>query len=284
MKIRAAVLEEFGQPLVVQDVELAGPEGRRGARARRGLRRLPHRPLHRERRRSDGLRAVRARPRGRGRRRGDRRGRHERAPGRPRDHAVRARVRRVHPLPQPAHEPLPRDPRPAGPRPPARRHDAPLARRRAAAPLHGHLDVRRGHRDARDRAREGRPRGAAGGREHLRLRPLDRSRRRHVHRQGRGGLDLRRLRLRPRRPRRDRRAAGCRAPSGSSRSTSPRSGSRWRATTAPPTRCSPATTSCRRCATRPSASAATTRSRPPASSRSCARPSSRRARPGASPR
>ena len=26
MKIRAAVLEEFGQPLVVQDVELAGPK------------------------------------------------------------------------------------------------------------------------------------------------------------------------------------------------------------------------------------------------------------------
>ena len=32
MKIRAAVLEEFGRPLVVQDVELAGPKA--GARRR----------------------------------------------------------------------------------------------------------------------------------------------------------------------------------------------------------------------------------------------------------
>ena len=29
MKIRAAVLEEFGKPLVVQDVELAGPKAAR---------------------------------------------------------------------------------------------------------------------------------------------------------------------------------------------------------------------------------------------------------------
>ena len=47
MKMRAAVLEEFGEPLVVQEVELAGPEGGRGARPPRRLRRLPHRPVHR---------------------------------------------------------------------------------------------------------------------------------------------------------------------------------------------------------------------------------------------
>ena len=42
------------------------------------------------------------------------------------------------------------------------------------------------------------------GREHLRLRALDRARRRHLHGPGRGRLDLRRVRLRARRPRRDR--------------------------------------------------------------------------------
>ena len=152
-------------------------------------------------------------PRGRGRRRGDRRGRDEPAAGRSRDHAVRARVRRLPPLPQPAHQPLSRDPRSAGSRPPARRHDAPLARRRGPAPLHGHLDVRRGDRHAGDRPRQGRPGRAARGRQHLRLRAVDGTRRRDVHREGRGRLDVRRLRLRARGPRRDRRlpAAGRRA-------------------------------------------------------------------------
>ena len=56
-------------------------------------------------------------------------------------------------------------------------------------------------------------------------------------------------------------AAGCRAPSGSSRSTSPRNGSRWRVTMARPTRCSPPRTSPRCCAIRRWASAATTPSR-----------------------
>ena len=156
MKIRAAVLEEFGAAARRPGRRARRPQGGRGARARRGLRRLPHRPLHGQRRRPDGLRAVRARARGRGRRRGRRRGRHERAQGRSRDHAVRARVRQVRPLPQPAHEPLHRDPRAAGSRLPAGRHVAPRARRRDATALHGHLDVRRGDRDARDRAREGR--------------------------------------------------------------------------------------------------------------------------------
>ena len=66
MKIRAAVLEQFGAPLVVQEVDLAEPGAGRGARAARRLRRLPHRPLHRQRRRPVGLRADGARARGRG--------------------------------------------------------------------------------------------------------------------------------------------------------------------------------------------------------------------------
>ena len=52
MKMRAAVLEEFGKPLVVQEVDLAEPgPGEVLVRARR-LRRLPHRSLHRVGRRS----------------------------------------------------------------------------------------------------------------------------------------------------------------------------------------------------------------------------------------
>ena len=96
-----------------------------------------------------------------------------------------------------------------GARLPARRHGAPLPRRRAAAPLHGHLDLRRVHGDAGDRAREGEPRGAARRLRAVRLRALDRDRRRAVHGAGRApGSTVRRVRLRPRRPRRrDRRAA-----------------------------------------------------------------------------
>ena len=62
----------------------------------------------------------------------------------------------MRPLPEPADEPLPGDPRPAERRLPARRDHAPVARRRADPSLHGHLDLRRVHRDAGDRARQGR--------------------------------------------------------------------------------------------------------------------------------
>ena len=61
MKIRAAVLEEFGQPLVVQELDLAEPKRGRGARPARSVRRLPHRSLHGVGRRSDRVRALRAR-------------------------------------------------------------------------------------------------------------------------------------------------------------------------------------------------------------------------------
>ena len=47
MKMRAAVLEEFAKPLVVQEVELAEPGPARGARAPGRLWRVPHRHVHR---------------------------------------------------------------------------------------------------------------------------------------------------------------------------------------------------------------------------------------------
>ena len=72
MKMRAAVLEEFGEPLVVQELELTDPRRGRGAGPARRLRRLPHRPLHGVGRRPVRLRADGARPRGRRRRRGGR--------------------------------------------------------------------------------------------------------------------------------------------------------------------------------------------------------------------
>ena len=241
MKIRAAVLEEFGQPLVVQDVELAGPKAGE-VLVRVEACGVCHTDLYT----ASGADPTGYAPcvlghEGAGVVEDVGEGVTSVAPG---DRVITLfapGVRQVHPLPQPAHEPLPRDPRPAGPRLSARRHDAPLARRRAAAPLHGHLDVRRGDGDARDRARQGRPGRAARGRQHLRVRPLDRSRRRDVH--GARSRPARRARssaagssASARSP-----AAACRAPSASSRSTSRRSASRWRATTARPTRCSPAT-------------------------------------------
>ena len=203
MRMKAAVLEEFGEPLVVQELELAGPAAGRGARPARRLRRLPHRPLHGLRRRSLRLRARGPRPRGRRRRRAGRRGRHLVSRGRPRRDPVLAAVRRVRPLRRPADQPLHGDPRRAEPRPPARRNRPaqPTRLRRGDPPLHGHLDVRRVHGDAGDRARQDRSRGAARRRLPVRLRALDRPRRGDEHRQGRAGDDLRRLRGRHGRPR-----------------------------------------------------------------------------------
>ena len=158
MQIRAAVLEEFGAPLAVQEVELAEP------RAGEVLVRLVacgvcHTDLYTAsgadpsgyaptvlghegagvvERVGEGVHLGRAR--------------------RPRRHALLAAVPRVHPLPQPTDEPLPRDPRAAEQGLPPRRHDAALARRRADPALHGHVDVRRVHGDAGDRAREGQSR------------------------------------------------------------------------------------------------------------------------------
>ena len=181
MKIRAAVLEEFGQPLVVQELDLAEPKAGE-VLVRLAACGVCHTDLYT---------ASGADPSGYApcvlghegagvvERVGD--GRHARRAGRPRRDAVRARVRRVRPLPQRADEPLRRDPRPAGARLPPGRHDAPLPRRRADAPLHGHVDVRRVHGDAGDRAREGLARGAARGLRAVRLRARDGDRRGALH-------------------------------------------------------------------------------------------------------
>ncbi len=63
------------------------------------------------------------------------------------------------------------------------------------------------HRHARDRARQGEPRGAARRLRAVRLRALDRDRRGALHRPRGARLHLRRLRLRPRRARRGHRRA-----------------------------------------------------------------------------
>ena len=75
MKIRAAVLEEFGRPLSVQELDLAEPKAGE-ALVRLAACGVCHTDLYTA---SGGgperLRAVRPRARGRGRRRGSRRGR-----------------------------------------------------------------------------------------------------------------------------------------------------------------------------------------------------------------
>ena len=185
MQIRAAVLEEFGAPLAVREVELAEP------RAGEVLVRLVacgvcHTDLYTAsgadpsgyaptvlghegagvvERIGEGVTLARAR--------------------RPRRDALLAAVPRVHPLPQRSDESLPGDSRAAEQGLPPGRNDAALERRRADPALHGHVDVRRVHRDAGDRAREDQSRGAARGRVSLRVRPLDRARRRDQHREGR---------------------------------------------------------------------------------------------------
>ena len=207
MKMRAAVLEEFGQPLVVGGGRPGRAARRRGPRPARRLRRLPHRPLHRLGRRSLRLRPSRARPRGRRRGREDRPRRRRPSRRRPRRYPLLAPVPRVRPLRRSAHQPLHGDPRRAEPRPPPRRHHAAGARRRGDPPLHGLLDLRRVHGDAGDRAGQDLPRGTLRARLPVRLRALDRARRGDQHRRGHARLDLRRLRRRDGRPRRRRRGA-----------------------------------------------------------------------------
>ena len=214
MKMRAAVLEEFGEPLVVQELELTDPkEGE--ALVRLVACGVCHTDLYT----ASGVDPSGYAPTVLG---------HEGAgvveavgPG---VDVARPSATTSSPCSRPqcgecvhcrrrAHQPLPGDPRAAEQGLPARRDHPPAARRRGDPPLHGHLDLRRVHGDAGDRAREGQPRGAARPRLPVRLRALDRARRGDQHRQGPRGLDLRRLRRRDGRPRRGRRlpAAGRRA-------------------------------------------------------------------------
>ena len=129
MKIRAAVLEQFGAPLAIREIDLAEP------RAGEVLVRLVacgvcHTDLYTAsgadpsgyapavlghegagvvEQIGEGVTSLRAR--------------------RPRRHALLAAVPRVRPLPERPHEPLPRDPRAAEPGLPARRNDAALVGR-----------------------------------------------------------------------------------------------------------------------------------------------------------
>ena len=242
MKIRAAVLEEFGRPLSVQELELAEPKAGE-VLVRLAACGVCHTDLYTASGDDpsgyapcvlghEGAGVVEAVGAGR-----------RLAPaGRPCRDAVRSGVRGVRPLPQRADESLRRDPRPAGARLPPRRHDATLPWRRADAPLHGHVDLRRVHGDARDRTREGVARGAARGLRAVRVRAFDGDRRRALHRPRRAGLDVRRLRLRPRRARRRHRREARRSRADHrDRSLGGAAGCR-RATTARRTRGWPATT------------------------------------------
>ncbi len=106
---------------------------------------------------------------------------------------------------------------------------------RAAAALHGHQHLRRVHGDAGDRAGEDRPGGAAGGRGAVRLRPLDRPGRGFENREGRAGLDGRSSSVPGWSASAPSPARGWPARSGSSASTSRRSGSSWPEARARPT-------------------------------------------------
>ena len=208
MKIRAAVLEEFGQPLVVQEVDLDGPEAGRGARAARAPaasatptctpRRAPTRRATRRRcsatrapassRRS--ARASTTSPSATTSSRCSRRSAASACTAAARQTNLCLAIREQQNLgylpdgTTRLHRGGERDP-----------------------PLHGHDHVRRGDGDARDRAGQGRPGGAAGRRLHAGLRRDHRHRRGALRRQGRARLDLRGVRRGPRRPRRGRRRA-----------------------------------------------------------------------------
>ena len=167
----------------------------RGARPARRDRRLPHRRVHVVGRRSRGRVPVDPGSRRRRRRRGSGQGREERQGRRSRDPAVHAGVQEVQVLQVRQDESLRRDSRDARQRPDARRHEPLLEEGQADPALHGHVDVLRVHRAARDRAREDREEGAAREGLPARLRHHDGHRRRAAHGEGEAGLDGRRVRL-----------------------------------------------------------------------------------------
>ena len=285
MRVRAAVLEEFGTPLVVQDVELAEPKARRGARPHRGVRRLPHRPLHGLRRRPDRLRAVRPRPRGSGRRRAGRDGRDAR-----RSPATTS-SRSSHPSAASASTACsPRTNRciairdQQGRRLPARRHDALRADGEPIRHFMGTSTFAEYTVMPEIALAKVDPGGAARGLRTVRVRPLDRDRRRALHGYGRSRARRASSSVAASSGSVPSSAAASRAQNASSRSTSPRSASQRRDDTARPTHGSPPTTRSTGSAPRPAATAPTTRSRRPATSTSCSRQSRRRARRGASRR
>ena len=203
MKVRAAVAHKAGAPLAIETVDLEGPRGGEVLVEIKATGDLPHRRVHALGRRSGGPVPGDPRPRGRGRRRRGRARRDDAEEGRSRHPALHAGMPAVQVVPVAQDQPLHGDPRDAGQGRDARRHQPLLARRQAAPPLHGLLDVRELHRAAGDRARED-PRGRAVRQGLLhRLRRDHRHRRGHQHRQGRGRRQRRRVR--PRRHRAQRR-------------------------------------------------------------------------------
>ncbi len=211
MRMRAAVLEEFGEAAG----RARGGAGRsgagRGARAAGGVRGVPHRHVHRLGRGPVGLRADGARPRGRRRGGALRRGR-ERC-SREGDHVVTLFspqcgecVHCVSPLTNLCL--AIREQQNLGYLP-----DGTTRLSLDGEPLRhfmGTSTFARVHRDAGDRAREDRPRGAARPRVPVRVRALDGPRRGDQDGRGARGLDVRGLRRGHGRPGRGR----GRAPAG----------------------------------------------------------------------
>ena len=164
-------------------------QGRRGAGAHGGHRRVPHRCLHAVRPRPGGRVPGHPGPRGRRHRRGHRPRRHHAQARRSRDSAVHARVRPVQVLHLGQDQPVPGHPRHAGQGPDAGRHVALHRPRQDRLPLHGHLDLLRIHGAAGDRRGQDQPRRAARQGVPARLRHHHRHRRGAQHRQGAARLD-----------------------------------------------------------------------------------------------
>ncbi|HEY2182463.1 MAG TPA: alcohol dehydrogenase catalytic domain-containing protein [Solirubrobacteraceae bacterium] len=156
MRIRAALLEEFGRPLVVQELDLAGP-----APGEALVRLVACGVCHTDMYTASGADPSGYAPtvlghEGAGVVEAVGEGVRDVAVG---DHVVTLFSPQCREC---IHCRSPRtnlclDSRAAEPGPPPRRHHATVARRRADPPLHGHLDVCRACRAARDRARQDRP-------------------------------------------------------------------------------------------------------------------------------
>ena len=207
MKIRAAVLEEFAQPLVVQEVDLDGP-GPGEVLVRLAACGVCHTDMYT----ASGADPSGYAPTVLG---------HE---GAGVVEALGENVDRRWPSattssrcsrPSAASactaaatdEPLPGDPRAAEPRLPARRHDAPAPRRGAHPPLHGHQTFAEATVMPEIALAKIDPEAPLDVVCSLACGATTGHRRGAVRRQGRGGLDVRRLRRGPGRPRRGRRRA-----------------------------------------------------------------------------
>ena len=131
MKSRAAVAFAAGQPLQIVEIDVEPPRAGEVLVRIIAHRRLPHRRVHAERRRSGRPVPGGARPRRRRHRRRSRRGRHQRQARRPRHPAVHGRMRQVQVLQVRQDQPVPGGARDAGQGRDARRHVALLVQRQA---------------------------------------------------------------------------------------------------------------------------------------------------------